>query len=54
MRDAWPPAPPLVQVLVHLAVYTHVLSALWAWLGCVPGGTGGAAVAVPALPTAAA
>ncbi|KAI8470067.1 MAG: hypothetical protein J3K34DRAFT_421648 [Monoraphidium minutum] len=41
VRDAWPPAPGLVQALVHASVYVHVLSALWAWLGCGALGGGG-------------
>lgn len=36
VRDPWPLAPPLVQVLVHVSVLVHVLCALWVWLGCAP------------------
>lgn len=36
VKDAWPPAPVAVQVLIYAAVYLQVASAVWAWLGCGP------------------
>lgn len=34
VQDNWPPTPVTVQVVMHVALYTHIASALWAWLGC--------------------
>jgi len=34
--DVWPPAPLVVQAVIHAAVYLQAAAALWAWLGCAP------------------